>query len=331
MLSHRQPRAVRPRALVPEPRKSAAADLPRACHRAVTISGMLLAVSLLILLNTLVTVAPQTSTPAVDVFPPTPPPSAPLTTSKPGRSVWEPPIRRIEYFAARANNVNIGLATEEDKPLAMLGVINSTISHCSRPSSLHFHLIVPQHARRKLRQQLQSLFTQVAFRAYSLELNGVRSKIVRHLRRREREPVFVSPYRYAVAYLPSLLPSVRRILWLHTDVLLLEDVIPLYSTDLDGTPAAAVDACEPPLQQARKQALRRHACGLARHPPTHHKQYSLGCCVPCPLFASHLIRPDPKTTELSPMRSHPVHRCHPIDAILLMPSYRPDPSLRNPL
>lgn len=58
----------------------------------------------------------------------------------------------------------------------------------------------------------------------------------------------IASLRFAAAYLAALLPSVRRILWMHTDTLVLNDVIPLYATDLKGAPAAAVDVCEPPLQ-----------------------------------------------------------------------------------
>lgn len=135
------------------------------------------------------------------------------------------PFRSVGHVRndREARNINIGLATTEEQPLAILGLINSTIFHCSRPSALHFHLFVPEHLRKHLRKQLQSIYPVRAgyspfFRCYSLELNGVRAKIVRHLRRREKEVVFMSPYRFAVAYLPALLPAVRRVLWLQPDM-----------------------------------------------------------------------------------------------------------------
>uniref|UniRef100_A0A6U5JRB2 Uncharacterized protein n=1 Tax=Calcidiscus leptoporus TaxID=127549 RepID=A0A6U5JRB2_9EUKA len=79
---------------------------------------------------------------------------------------------------------------------------------------------------------------------YSLDLTGVRAKIIRHLRRHEREPVFVSPYRFALAYLPQLLStSIKRVLWLHTDVILRADVRELFDTPLDGFPAGGVEDC----------------------------------------------------------------------------------------
>jgi len=115
--------------------------------------------------------------------------------------------------------------------------------------ALRFHVVVPPDSRRRLRLLLDALFPVAWFRMYSLDVGGARAKIVRHLRRHERETVLLSPYRFAHAYLPALMPShVHRILWLHTDVLVLGDVreLILY-TSLNGAPAAAVEDCQQPV------------------------------------------------------------------------------------
>ena len=146
--------------------------------------------------------------------------------------------------------LHVCVATDEPEPYGLIALANSTIMHASATSRevLRFHVICPAATRKRLRLVLEALFPSASFRLYTLEVGGVRAKIVRHLRRHEREAVLVSPYRYAHAYLPSLMPShVRRVLWLHTDVLVLADVGELVlDTPLQGAPAAAVEDCRRP-------------------------------------------------------------------------------------
>lgn len=145
--------------------------------------------------------------------------------------------------------LHVCVATDEPEPYGLIALANSTIRHASATSreALRFHVIVPPATRKRLRLVLEALFPSASFRLYTLEIGGVRAKIVRHLRRHEREAVLVSPYRYAHAYLPSLMPShVRRVLWLHTDVLVLADVGDILDTPLQGAPAAAVEDCRRP-------------------------------------------------------------------------------------
>ena len=59
--------------------------------------------------------------------------------------------------------LNVAISTDgEEQPLGLLALVNSTLSHTSSLAPGKIH----------------------------------------HLRRREREPVFVSPFRFAAAYLP---------------------------------------------------------------------------------------------------------------------------------
>ena len=145
--------------------------------------------------------------------------------------------------AAAVRIINVAMATDLEEPFGLIALVNSTTSNCARPSDLRFHIVVPAGLRRRLRQLLESFFPQPSFRMVTLDVGGARAKILRHLRRRERDAVFVSPYRYAIAYLPILLPSVRRLLWVHTDVVVLDDVQRLMDVPLHGAPAAAVQDC----------------------------------------------------------------------------------------
>ena len=161
--------------------------------------------------------------------------------------------------------INVAMATDEDQPIGLLAVINSTLSHGTSPD-FRFHLIVPVGQRKSLRLALVSLFGQASFRMYSLDAGGVRSKIQHHLKRRDKDPVYVSPFRFAVAYLPQLLPAIKRALWLHTDVLVQADVAPLYRTPLRGAPMAAVEDCSHTVRDALNAShvavagLKAHAC-----------------------------------------------------------------------
>ena len=158
-----------------------------------------------------------------------------------------PPSPPPSPSASSSTQINIGLATDEDEPFGLLALVNSTVVHSAAPSDLRFHIIVPQASRKRQRQLLESLFPKPSFRMYSLDVGGARAKILRHLRRREREPVLVSPYRFAGGYLPLVLPSsVSKLVWLQPDVLILSDIRRLYETPMHGAPAAAIEDCSRP-------------------------------------------------------------------------------------
>ena len=203
--------------------------------------------------------------PAPEVSP-EPPPAAeppPVAVSEPvpsGAGVKRTGLPQLEHQPA---TINVAMATDEEQPIGLLAVINSTITHSRSPGRLRFHIIVPASQRKVLRLGLESLFSRASFHMYSLDVGGVRSKIQHHLKRREKEAVYVSPFRFAVAYLPQLLPSVRRALWLHTDVLVLDDLAPLYHTPLRGAPMAAVEDCAHTL----KDALNTSHVAVAGVPP----------------------------------------------------------------
>lgn len=172
-----------------------------------------------------------------------------------------------ETAAASAALLHVVLATDEEAPFGLLGAVNSTVAHCGTPRALRFHLIVPNERRAPLHASLQSTWPSISFRTYSLDTAGVRAKITRHLRPADRGPVFVSPFRLAVAYLPLLLPNLRRVLWLHTDVLVFGDVAELLlGFRLRGAPAAAVPDCSTPVSSvvdtSRGAAVRGSDCAF---------------------------------------------------------------------
>ena len=141
--------------------------------------------------------------------------------------------------------MHVAASANVEEPFGLVTLVNSTIRHCSMPAGLHFHLVAPLELRHRLRLVLESLFPAASFRMYTLDIGGARSKIVRHLHRGEREPVLLSPYRYALPYLPLLLPThIRRVLWVHADTLIFGNVASLLiDTSLDGAPAAASEDC----------------------------------------------------------------------------------------
>ena len=101
--------------------------------------------------------------PEPEPLPPPPPPSSP---------------------PAPPSTIHIGVATDADEPFGLLALVNSTLVNTLEPQLLRFHIVVPGTSRRRLRQLLESLFSQPSFRMYSLDVGGARAKILRHLRRR---------------------------------------------------------------------------------------------------------------------------------------------------
>ena len=228
MLYQRQ--RVAPRSPKPSQSSSSASPMRRPSTSIVWVLLLVAAAALAFTIYTNATLANANPTapsvlisPEPEPLPPPPPPSSP---------------------PAPPSTIHIGVATDADEPFGLLALVNSTLVNTLEPQLLRFHIVVPGTSRRRLRLLLESLFSQPSFRMYSLDVGGARAKILRHLRRREREPVLISPYRYTLPYLPLVLPqSVRRLLWLQPDVLILSDVREVYDVPLDGAPAGAAEDC----------------------------------------------------------------------------------------
>ena len=65
--------------------------------------------------------------------------------------------------AEAPSTINVAMATDEEQPIGLLAVVNSTLTTSSAPGRVRFHIIVAATQRRPLRTALESLFAGTSF------------------------------------------------------------------------------------------------------------------------------------------------------------------------
>ncbi|ERN05499.1 hypothetical protein AMTRI_Chr12g268360 [Amborella trichopoda] len=116
--------------------------------------------------------------------------------------------------------------------------ILSVLRHASCPENLFFHLLA-SHRADDLRRTLVATFPYLSFRLYKFDPRSVRDKISLSVRRALDQPL-----NYARIYLADLLPpSVPRVVYLDSDLVVVDDIAKLWAIDLDNQVLAAPEYC----------------------------------------------------------------------------------------
>lgn len=131
-----------------------------------------------------------------------------------------------------SQHIHVGIAFDQNYLAPFYALVQSLIS--SHPSGkLKIHAItsgVSEDEKSSILSYLKSHNADIAY--YTLD-TGVISKFVL--------PANWTPAAYYKMFFPLLVPdSVRRLLYLDTDTIVLKDLTSLYNIDLDGRPLAAV-------------------------------------------------------------------------------------------
>ncbi|KAJ0965526.1 hypothetical protein J5N97_026664 [Dioscorea zingiberensis] len=108
-----------------------------------------------------------------------------------------------------------------------IAAIHSILKHASCPEDIHFHLIAAAAAQSSdLHLALRSAFPSLRFRVYGFDEDRVRGLISPSTRE-----ALQNPLNYARAYLGDLLdPGVRRVIYLDSDVVVVDDIRRLWDT-----------------------------------------------------------------------------------------------------
>ena len=173
----------------------------------------------------------------------------------------QPPPRTSRACCARQQ---LGIARRAG---ALLTLISSTIEHNAN-NMLTFHLILPQALHPKCASLLARFRTivnssDVMFGFGTLGPSGADAKITRLVhstqyarnetpsvaKRKAFEEDDPLLFRWALAYLPNLLPRLRRVIFLDVDVLVQADLLPLWYEPLRGFPIGAVTDCSTRLER----------------------------------------------------------------------------------
>ncbi|XP_057973101.1 probable galacturonosyltransferase-like 1 [Malania oleifera] len=117
-----------------------------------------------------------------------------------------------------------------------MAAILSVLQHSSCPQNVVFHFVVSASSSPALlRATVASSFPYLRFRLYPFDDAAVAGLISTSIR-----SALDSPLNYARSYLPSLLPPcVRRVVYLDSDLILVDDIAKLAATPLGGSAVLA--------------------------------------------------------------------------------------------
>lgn len=114
----------------------------------------------------------------------------------------------------------------------------SILQHSACPENIFFHFIWARHDPLVL-SAITSTFPYLSFELYRLETTRVRGLISRSVRQALDQPL-----NYARIYLAHTLPKgVERLIYLDSDVIVVDDMAKLWATDLKGKVVAAPEYC----------------------------------------------------------------------------------------
>lgn len=132
--------------------------------------------------------------------------------------------------------VHIAITLDEEYLRGSIAAVNSIIQHSSCPENVFFHFLVLDTGLESL---VRSVFAQLQFKVYYFDPNRVRSLISTSVRQALEQPL-----NYARNYLADLLEAcVTRVIYLDSDLVVVDDVAKLWRYDLRGRTVGAPEYC----------------------------------------------------------------------------------------
>ncbi|XP_072982964.1 probable galacturonosyltransferase-like 7 isoform X2 [Typha latifolia] len=155
-----------------------------------------------------------------------------------------PPFSSAPECAAPGGNltvcdpslVQIAITLDEEYLRGSIAAVHSILQNALCPDRVFFHFLVSDPG---LGSIVRSAFPQLRFKTYYFDPNRVRNLISSSVRQALEQPL-----NYARNYLADLLePCVRRVIYLDSDLVVVDDVAKLWRTSLSGRTLGAPEYC----------------------------------------------------------------------------------------
>ncbi|KAI3732534.1 hypothetical protein L1987_63739 [Smallanthus sonchifolius] len=132
--------------------------------------------------------------------------------------------------------VHVALTLDFDYLRGSIAAVHSILQHSSCPESIFFHFLVSDTSLKTL---VASTFPKLKFKVYYFDPEIVRKLISTSVRQALEQPL-----NYARNYLPEILePCVRLVIYLDSDLVVVDDVAKLWFTVLGGKTIGAPEYC----------------------------------------------------------------------------------------
>ncbi|KAJ4830943.1 putative galacturonosyltransferase-like 9 [Turnera subulata] len=142
--------------------------------------------------------------------------------------------RRRPVSICDASLVHIAMTLDSEYLRGSIAAVHSVLKHASCPENVFFHFIVARSdpaSPRVLTQLVRSTFPSLNFKVYVFREESVKALISSSIRE-----ALENPLNYARNYLGDILDAcVDRVIYLDSDLVLVDDVGKLWSTTLGGS------------------------------------------------------------------------------------------------
>ncbi|KAM7487362.1 hypothetical protein LguiB_024846 [Lonicera macranthoides] len=130
--------------------------------------------------------------------------------------------------------VHVAMTLDSEYLRGSLAAVHSVLRHASCPENIFFHFIAAEFdpaSPRVLTRLVRSTFPSLNFKVYTFREDSVINLISSSIRQ-----ALENPLNFARIYLGDVLdPCVNRVIYLDSDVILVDDVHKLWSTELTGS------------------------------------------------------------------------------------------------
>ena len=136
------------------------------------------------------------------------------------------------------NSVHIAMTLDEKYLRGSMAAVFSILKHTVCPENVIFHFLVGDRDA-ELRSLIYSTFPFLRFRVYHFDESLVNNRISPSVR-----PALEHPLNYARSYLADILePCIRRVIYLDSDLIVVDDIVKLWGTKLGPHAIGAPEYC----------------------------------------------------------------------------------------
>ncbi|KAI5056722.1 hypothetical protein GOP47_0028540 [Adiantum capillus-veneris] len=143
------------------------------------------------------------------------------------------PLELCDSFA-----VHIAMTLDLTYIRGSVAAILSVVKHAACPENIVFHFLA-MGLEKELGDIINSTFPYLKFKVYRFDESLVKDKISTSIREALEQPL-----NYARTYIADILPScVKRVIYLDSDLIVVDDIVKLWGTSLGPHPLGAPEYC----------------------------------------------------------------------------------------
>ncbi|KAK6798716.1 hypothetical protein RDI58_006419 [Solanum bulbocastanum] len=148
------------------------------------------------------------------------------------RNSQECPILDSNLLICDPSLMHVAMTLDVKYFRGSVAAVHSVLKHSSCPENVYFHFVASKNKDfQDLRKMVKSIFPSLSFKVYSFNEFRVKKLISSSIRQ-----ALDNPLNYARTYLAEILqPCVERVIYLDSDVVLVDDIQKLWSISLTGS------------------------------------------------------------------------------------------------